>query len=392
MKVSLHPGPIHDSRSARPSCAAAGLIVSLLMVAGCSSRATYPKQVITVLPPSAESTAQYPSSAGEYAPPEHPGREPAQIPGAVYPRMPERSGAPGEARPQVPGEVSPPPGPGAPPETTGQSHYNQGVLLFRQGDVNGAIEQFRMAVGENPRDTKARNNLGVLLEKTGDTQGAMQQYRAALQVDPNNKLSHRLLARAMAQSGNIDGAIDQYETTVKLDPGDPGVHNDFGVALHRRGDENDAIYQYRKALALDPRDFAAHRNLADALNETGDTAQAIKELRIADQLHPDDPIIHNALGNLLFEQNDLSASMAQWQEANRLDPRNPDALAGMSIGYWKMGLKRQAMESYRQAVALAPGYLCDDAQLRTQGHWNGPALSALHDIAKAPGAPRCTGI
>jgi len=97
------------------------------------------------------------------------------------------------------------------------------------------------------------------------------------------------------------------------------------------------------------------------------------------------------LGNLLFEQNDLSGAMAQWQAANRIDPKNADALAGMSIGFWKMGLRRQALDSYRQAVALAPGYLCDDTQLRGQGHWNGPTLSALHDVAKAPGAPSCSG-
>jgi hypothetical protein len=56
-----------------------------------------------------------------------------------------------------------------------------------------------------------------------------------------------------------------------------------------------------------------------------------------------------------------------------------------------MGLKRQAMDNYRQAVAMAPGYFCDDRQLRGQGHWNGPTLSALHNVAKEPGAPPCSG-
>ena len=195
----------------------------------------------------------------------------------------------------------------------------------------------------------------------------------------------------MAESGDLDGAIDQYRVALKLDPNDAGIHNDFGVALHMRGDDRDAIYQYRQALTLNPADFAAHRNLADAYNETGDAEAAIKELRIAAGLKPDNLAIHNALATILFEQNDISGAMAQWQTANQLDPKNPDALAGLSIGYWKMGAKRQAMESYRKAVALAPGYFCDDTQLRGVGHWDLPCLAVLHDVARQPGAPSCSG-
>jgi len=373
-KCACRQGPTPSARpSGRSNSSLWHMLVALalmvLSAAGCSSQPVYPKQIITVLPPG------------------------AGAPGQPPPEAPVSPSAPGEMPPSVPGEAPPAasstvPAPGA---AAGQSHYNQGVMLFRQGNTTGAIQEFRIAVTENPRDVKARNNLGVLLEKAGDTHGAIEQYQAALQTDPNNKLTHRLLARALAQSGDINGAIDQYEVAVKLDPNDAGVHNDFGVALHRNSDDSDAIYQYRRALALDPTDFAAHRNLADALNETGNTTQAITELQTAAGLRPDDVTIHNAIGNLLFERNDITGAMAQWQTASRIDPKNPDALAGMSIGYWKMGQKRQALDSYRQAVALAPGYFCDDTQLRGQGHWNGPTLNALHDVAKAPGAPPCSG-
>lgn len=397
MRISREGARAVMRAGARTGSASVCLAALILLAGGCSSQPTYPKQVITVLPPAAGNQPSFPPAVTTY-----PGVSPSPAP-------PAASQVPGETRPSVPGEAvaqtepgaapgmaqapegSVQSGPIAPPGAAVSSHYNQGVLLFRQGNVPGAIQEFRMAIAENPGDARARNSLGVLLEKSGDIQGAIFQYQSALRTDPNNRLSHRLLARALAQSGNLNGAIDQYAAAIKLDPKDPGAHNDFGVALHMRGDDRDAIYQYREALALDPQDFAAHRNLADAYNETGDGAQAVKELQVASRLRPDDPVIHNALGSLLFEQNDLSGAMAQWQAANRIDPRSPDALAGMSIGFWKMGLKRQAVDSYRQAAALAPGYLCDDNQLRAQGHWNGPALAVLHEVAKAPGAPPCSG-
>jgi Flp pilus assembly protein TadD len=343
-----------------------------VLAAGCASAPSGPKQIITVLPntSTASQSAQWPVP-------------PPDVPVQV---VPPPQGMP---PPQAPEPVVPPPA--ASSAFPGQSHYNQGVMLFHQGNSASAMQQFRLALAENPHDIKARDNLGVLLQQSGDSHEAIEQYRAALQTDPNNKLTNRLLARALAQSGNIDAAIDQYQVAVKLDPDNPGVHNDFGVALHFSGNNRAAIYEYRKALALDPRDFAAHRNLADALNDTGDVGAAVKEMRIASELKPDDLALHNALASLLFEQNDLNAAMAQWQAANKLDPKNPDALAGMSIGYWKMGLKRQALSSYRQAVALAPGYFCDDVEMKARGHWNGPALNALHHVAKEPGAPSCSG-
>jgi Tetratricopeptide repeat/TPR repeat len=233
-----------------------------MLIAGCSSQPKYPRQTITVLPPpEASAVGQYPPSEGPAGPYAVSPETPPQIPGQpVYPQIPRPApGEAGETRPQVPGETAPPlgaPPEGMPPRTVAipgmsrQSHYNQGVLLFRSGDVDGAIAQFRLAVAQNPSDVKARDNLGVLLAQTGDSHGAIEQYQAALQIDPSNKLSHRLLARAYAQSGDIGDSIDQYEATVKLDPNDAGAHNDFGVALHIRGDDRAA--RWRSTLATSP--------------------------------------------------------------------------------------------------------------------------------------------
>ncbi|MBD3292573.1 MAG: tetratricopeptide repeat protein [Armatimonadia bacterium] len=44
---------------------------------------------------------------------------------------------------------------------------------------------FRAALAANPNYVYALNNLGVVLEKQGDLTGALEQYRKALEVDPN---------------------------------------------------------------------------------------------------------------------------------------------------------------------------------------------------------------
>ena len=76
-----------------------------------------------------------------------------------------------------------------------------------------------MAVAENPRDVKARNNLGVLLEKSGDTQGAIEQYQAALRINPDYAEAHVNLGNALSQiPGRQSEAIAEYQAAVRIRP------------------------------------------------------------------------------------------------------------------------------------------------------------------------------
>jgi tetratricopeptide (TPR) repeat protein len=67
-----------------------------------------------------------------------------------------------------------------------------GYLLSREGDVNGSIEHFRVAVQTAPQWTEAWINLAAELAMSGQYTEARQAVAAALQLEPQNERARQL--------------------------------------------------------------------------------------------------------------------------------------------------------------------------------------------------------
>jgi Flp pilus assembly protein TadD len=61
-----------------------------------------------------------------------------------------------------------------------EAYHNRGVALWKKGDVERAIAEFRAALRIDPNLAKARGDLGVALGQKGDLEGAIAEFRAAL--------------------------------------------------------------------------------------------------------------------------------------------------------------------------------------------------------------------
>ena len=55
-----------------------------------------------------------------------------------------------------------------------EAWYNLGVIMMRENNQVGAIEQFQQALKVNPRHAQALNNLGVALDAKGDAKKALE--------------------------------------------------------------------------------------------------------------------------------------------------------------------------------------------------------------------------
>ena len=68
---------------------------------------------------------------------------------------------------------------------SGNAHYNVGVLLRMQQDIDGTEAAFKAAIAADPGDADAHSNIGFLLKnERQDFDGAEAAYRAAIAADP----------------------------------------------------------------------------------------------------------------------------------------------------------------------------------------------------------------
>jgi tetratricopeptide (TPR) repeat protein len=103
--------------------------------------------------------------------------------------------------------------------------------------------------------------LGNDLLRQGNIQAAMEHYRLALKAQPDFLNARINLAFAYAAAGNNDKAIEEYLRVLELKRDEPMAHFNLGLLLVERGDPGKAAEHFRRALDINPSDDAARQEL-----------------------------------------------------------------------------------------------------------------------------------
>ncbi len=153
-----------------------------------------------------------------------------------------------------------------------EGHRRLADLLYRQGDLNGAIEHYSRAVALRPDYMQARFNLATALLAADRNSEAIVHVRWMANHYPNKPDVRYLLARTLRRLGQIPQAIAQYRKAIELKPDYFQAHNNLGNALMTQGKVEEAVRHYRRALQIRPDYALAQQNLQRALHtQTGKT-------------------------------------------------------------------------------------------------------------------------
>ncbi|HUF42764.1 MAG TPA: tetratricopeptide repeat protein [Verrucomicrobiae bacterium] len=104
-----------------------------------------------------------------------------------------------------------------------QAHYNLGVVLASQGQLQDAMRHFRETLTIDANYTKAHHQLAVLLNEQGNTDEAVGHLRRALQLEPEFAKAHESLGRLLVRLGKRDEAIHHFEEAVRIVRSRPAV-------------------------------------------------------------------------------------------------------------------------------------------------------------------------
>jgi DNA-binding transcriptional MerR regulator len=96
------------------------------------------------------------------------------------------------------------------------AHVNLGRLLQLAGQIEEAIEHYRLSIRAASSDPTGAFNLGTALEELGRWSDALTAYRQAIDVDGSFADAHFNLARLYEQLGNRTEAIRHLQTYKRL--------------------------------------------------------------------------------------------------------------------------------------------------------------------------------
>jgi tetratricopeptide (TPR) repeat protein len=85
-------------------------------------------------------------------------------------------------------------------------YLNEALALERQGDYEGALTSYRLALRDNPNDPRILQNMAIAFTKTNQFEEAIRHYRKALALDDTLVGAHYGLAFRLKERGDLEGA------------------------------------------------------------------------------------------------------------------------------------------------------------------------------------------
>lgn len=275
------------------------------------------------------------------------------------------------------------------------------LLLFVDGDREGAEREFLQALKLNPEYREAAILLGCLYVDQGRWGEAEALFRAVKRKKPNDPFLqqilepieiqtgrirkghridpskekvrypkvhlHRLYGRfhylvgiLLARDGKLAQALRELEKAAQWEPGAFAFHYHLGLIFYSFGDYRRSMVEFKRALALDPGNGMSHAHLSYLYGLKGKTEEAIRHMERAVTLNPRYADLHYHLGLLYSGQERYREAISEFKKALRLNPNYLFARINLGVLYEEAGKWKEARREYERVLQITP----DDGHVR----------------------------
>lgn len=118
------------------------------------------------------------------------------------------------------------------------AHFNLAAALARRGELGAAERHFRAALSAGP-SARAGAGLGIVLGRQGRVDDAIAQLRLAIEADPNDPAAHEALGSILLEQGRLEEAASSYRQLARISPG-PAADQKLANVLARLGGQDGA--------------------------------------------------------------------------------------------------------------------------------------------------------
>lgn len=244
------------------------------------------------------------------------------------------------------------------------AHAMLGDQKLQANDVNGGLEQFRLAISEAPADMTDRLFVEVIARipanlffrgQSAAAYEAAHQAEALAKQNPKRLLAVAGFYLAVEDAGEA-GRLT--ELVVQATPDSSAAHQALGAVRHIALRLDEAETEYARALAIDPKSIAAKSALADMRRTSGKFDEALILYRELSQADPKNNSARAGIVLSLLELGKKDEAEAELNSAmqNKDQARNLPLLVG--VAYWFLAHNDAArgLDLAQKAVAIEPRY------------------------------------
>lgn len=181
---------------------------------------------------------------------------------------------------------------------------------IKEGNTNRAIEQYRKAIAIDPRLPGVHYELAELLNTASDPatkQQAIDEYHIAIEQNPRDEKSLYSLAEIAAKEGDTQQAYSDYSKAALLAPRDADAKLGLAKVLMEMGQYDDALPLLQESVRLEPTDPAAHYRLATVFRRQGRVEDARREVELYKRYKDMKEKLRAVYKGLLIQPNEIHA-------------------------------------------------------------------------------------
>jgi tetratricopeptide (TPR) repeat protein len=243
--------------------------------------------------------------------------------------------------------------------------YEEMTAMYGRSEfANKAIEEYRLAIENDPSSEYLNAGLAELYAKTGRIRDAVTEAQEIIKRDPNNLEAHKLLGRIYLRSlGDMQPgtqsreilnlAIEQYEALAKIEPKNADNHLLLGRLYFLNKDLAKGENELKTAVNLDPGSEEALTNLAYLYNEEGDSKKAAEVLSQVPEGRRTSKI-YAALGSTYEQQKEYKKAIEAFRQAVNMDKENLDAMRGLAQNLANDNQTDAALQEYKRIQDADP--------------------------------------
>jgi tetratricopeptide (TPR) repeat protein/HEAT repeat protein len=216
---------------------------------------------------------------------------------------------------------------------------------------------------EHPADFARLALLGGLYEETGDSSRAIETYKRALAQQPRQIDLRLRMIRLLQANGDLDKAIAEYDGLIRAAPNNPQFVFEECEALLQRGDRARALKLVTDLEARGGTDEEVLARVADFYARIGENDRSLKVLQRLATTSSGDAGHLVDLGDRYYQDGNTNLAVQTWKRILAVVQPRAKALAALGDVYLEHDMVDPAVVAYKEAVLLEPSNLATKKSL-----------------------------
>jgi putative PEP-CTERM system TPR-repeat lipoprotein len=204
--------------------------------------------------------------------------------------------------------------------------FQLGVLEFRAGRANEALEQWEQSMNLAPTDTRAGLAMIDALQKQGENARALTVAKSLAAKNNGDVPVLVALGQASLANGDAQRARGTFRDASRLVDLDADRLVLLGRLLLAANGVEDASYNAQKALQAKPNDLGALALQVEIEFKRGDKTRAEAALKNLNAKHPDNLLTHTVNGHAAMGRGQFAAAAESYRTVFNRAPSTPNAI------------------------------------------------------------------